>query len=107
MIEQIYPAEKSTKGKGETGNGKDLLVLRKAIFFLALSLFPCIFFLPVHAASGTGGAAFLDIPVGGGPAAMGSAYTALSNDAYAATWNPGGLAFLDSSQFSGQHLSYI
>src|SRR5258708_23176197 len=61
-----------------------------------------------HASSvGTEGAAFLDIPVGGGPAAMGASYTALANDAYAATWNPGGLGFLDSTQFSGQHLSYI
>src|SRR6266850_89122 len=59
------------------------------------------------ASSGTEGAAFLDIPVGGGPAAMGTAYTALANDAYAATYNPGGLGFLDSTQFSGQHLSYI
>jgi len=59
------------------------------------------------ASSGTEGAAFLDIPVGAGPAAMGSAYTALSNDAYAATYNPGGLGFLESTQFSGQHLSYL
>jgi hypothetical protein len=57
--------------------------------------------------SGTEGAAFLDIPVGGGPAAMGAAYTPLANDAYAATWNPGGLGFLESTQFSGQHLSYL
>jgi hypothetical protein len=61
----------------------------------------------VNASSGTEGAAFLDIPVGAGPAALGSAYTALSNDAYAATYNPGALGFLDSTQFSGQHLSYI
>jgi len=38
---------------------------------------------------------------------MGSAYTSLANDAYAATYNPGGLGFLESTQFSGQHLSYI
>src|SRR5258708_16164165 len=61
-----------------------------------------------HASSvGTEGAAFLDIPVGGGPAAMGASYTALANDAYAATYNPGGLGFLDSTQFSGQHLAYL
>src|SRR5258706_8326700 len=63
--------------------------------------------LPVFASSGTEGASFLDIPVGAGPAAMGSAYTALANDAYAATINPGGLGFLDSTQFAGQHLSYL
>src|ERR1700692_272675 len=60
-----------------------------------------------YASSGTEGAAFLDIPVGGGPAAMGSAYTALANDAYAATYNPGGLGVLASTQVSGQHLSYL
>jgi hypothetical protein len=63
--------------------------------------------MPLHASSGTEGAAFLDIPVGAGPAAMGAAYTALANDAYAATYNPAGLGFLNSTQFSGQHLSYI
>jgi hypothetical protein len=63
--------------------------------------------LPLQASSGTEGAAFLDIPVGAGPAAMGGAYTALAKDAYAATYNPAGLGFLESLQFSGQHLSYI
>jgi len=74
---------------------------------LAFSFFLFSASLPSFASSGTEGAAFLDIPVGGGPAAMGSAYTALSNDAYAATVNPGGLGFLESTQFSGQHLSYL
>jgi hypothetical protein len=57
--------------------------------------------------SGTESAAFLDIPVGAGPASMGSAYTALAQDAYAPTVNPAGLGFLTSTQFSGQHLAYI
>ena len=60
-----------------------------------------------YASSGTEGAAFLDIPVGAGPAALGASYTALANDAYAATYNPAGLGFLPSTQFSGQHLSYL
>ena len=63
--------------------------------------------LPARASSGTETAAFLDIPVGAGPAALGAAYSALANDAYAPTWNPGGLGFLPSTQFSGQHLSYV
>ena len=63
--------------------------------------------LVVWASSGTEGAAFLDIPVGAGPAAMGAAYSALAEDAYAPTLNPAGLAFLDSSQFAGQHLAYV
>jgi uncharacterized protein UPF0164 len=80
----------------------DLAVLLAFSFFLFSSP-------SAYAASGSGteGAAFLDIPVGGAPAALGSAYTALSNDAYAATYNPAGLGFLESTQFSGQHLSYL
>jgi hypothetical protein len=61
----------------------------------------------VYAGSGTEAAAFLDIPVGAGPAAMGSAYTALADNAYASVWNPGALGFVDSPQFAGQHLSYL
>src|ERR1700682_3163717 len=60
-----------------------------------------------RAASGTEGAAFLDIPVGAGPASLGSAYSALATDAYAPVWNPGGLGFLDSTQVAAQHLSYL
>jgi hypothetical protein len=62
---------------------------------------------PSYASSGTEGASFLDIPVGAGPAAMGGAYSALADDAYAPTWNPGGLGLLDSTQLSGQHVSYL
>ncbi len=86
--------------------------LRKS-FKLAWSLFLIFTFwilsseLYVFASSGTEGASFLDIPVGAGPAAMGAAYSALANDAYASTLNPGGLGFLPSTQFAGQHLSYI
>jgi hypothetical protein len=64
--------------------------------------------VPAHAAaSGTEGAAFLDIPVGAGPAALGSAYSALASDAYAPVLNPAGLGFLSSTQIAGQHLSYL
>jgi hypothetical protein len=61
----------------------------------------------VWSASGTEGASFLDIPVGGAPAALGSAYTAQANDAYAPVWNPAGLGFLHSVEFTGMHLDYI
>jgi len=61
----------------------------------------------LHAAAGTEAAAFLDIPVGAGPAAMGSAYTALANDAYASVYNPAGLGFLPETQVAAQHLSYL
>jgi hypothetical protein len=56
---------------------------------------------------GSEGAAFLEIPVGAGPAAMGAAYSALANDAYAPTWNPAGLGFLAGPQIAGQHLAYL
>jgi len=63
--------------------------------------------LQAKASSGTEGASFLDIPVGAGPASLGSAYTALAKDAYAPTWNPGGLGFVDGIGFAAQHLSYL
>jgi hypothetical protein len=61
----------------------------------------------VYAGAGTDGAAFLMIPIGAEPAAMGGAYTALASDAYAPVWNPSGLGNIKSVQIAGQHLSYI
>ena len=61
----------------------------------------------LYASSGTEGAAFLDILVGAGPAALGSAYTALAHDAYAPVYNPAGLGFLQGTQVAAQHLSYL
>lgn len=61
----------------------------------------------VSADSGSEGASFLDIPVGGRPTALGNAYSALSADAYAPVANPAGLGFLPSTQFAAMHLSYL
>ncbi len=61
----------------------------------------------VRASVGTEGASFLDIPVGAGPAAMGSAYTALATNAYAPTWNPGAMGFVTGNEMAFQHLSYL
>jgi hypothetical protein len=61
----------------------------------------------LHAAPGREGAAFLDIPIGGAPSAMGSAYSALATDAYAPVLNPAGLGFVESTQFAGHHISYL
>jgi hypothetical protein len=58
-------------------------------------------------AAGTEAASFLDIPVGAGPAALGSAYTALATNAFAPVWNPAGLAQAPGTTFAGQHLSYL
>src|ERR1700690_4420977 len=60
-----------------------------------------------QASSGTEGASFLDIPVGAGPASLGSAYAALASDAYAPVYNPAGLGFLKGTELAGQHLSYL
>jgi len=59
------------------------------------------------ASAGTEGASFLDIPVGAGPAAMGSAYTALATNAYAPTWNAGAMGFVSGHEVAFQHLSYL
>jgi hypothetical protein len=45
--------------------------------------------------------------VGARPAALGSAYSALANDAYAPAYNPGALGFLLSDEISAMHLSYL
>jgi hypothetical protein len=63
--------------------------------------------VPAFAGAGTEGASFLDIPVGAGPAALGSAYTALATNAYAPVWNPAGLGMLSGNEMAGQHLSYL
>jgi len=57
-------------------------------------------------ASGTEGASFLDIPVGGRPAALAGAYSALAEDAYAPVWNAAGLGSLPSAQVSAMHAVY-
>ncbi len=61
----------------------------------------------LNAAAGTDTASFLSIPVGAGPAALGSAYSALATDAYAPTWNPAGMPWASHTEFSGQHVSYL
>ena len=61
----------------------------------------------LYASTGTEGASFLDIPVGAGPAALGSAYSAAATDAYAPIYNPAGLGFVAHPEIAGQHLSYL
>ena len=59
------------------------------------------------AGAGPQAAEFLTIPVGGRPAALGGAYSALANDPYAPTYNPGALGFLTATEISGHHLAYL
>lgn len=79
--------------------------LKKALRWGVVILFS--FQIPIHAASGTEGASFLNILVGAEPAALGGAYSALASNAYAPTWNPGGLGALETTQVAAQHLSYL
>lgn len=72
-----------------------------------LVILPFLAIRPIFAASGTEAAAFLDIPVGAAPAAMGAAYTAFARDAYAPVWNAAGLGELPRTQFAAQHLSFL
>jgi hypothetical protein len=76
---------------------------------ITLCLTACFALTPSlsRASAGSEGAAFLNIPVGAGPAALGSAYSALATDAYAPVFNPGGLGFLSATELSGQHLVYL
>jgi len=62
--------------------------MRKMYFIVILLLLPAVIF-----ASGTKGAAFLKIPAGSRPIALGEAYTALATDINSIYWNPGGLVY--------------
>lgn len=78
---------------------------RSGFFWLGLIAAGLLFASGAKAA-GTAGADFLSIPVGGRAAAMGGAYSALAEDAFAPVWNPAGLAGLSSPQLGATHLSY-
>src|SRR5438552_3530946 len=80
------------------------LMPRRIFLLLTLLLSPIS---GIDAFTGTEGAGFLELPVGARPAAMGSAYSMLAEDAYAPTWNAAGLAFLDGPQLAGMHMIYL
>ena len=72
--------------------------------FLALALL--LLAVPAAAVSntaGTSGAQFLKLGSGARAAAMGDAFTAIADDAFAAYYNPAGLARLARPQFGGAH----
>lgn len=56
---------------------------------------------------GTSGAQFLKIGPSARAAAMGEAYTALCEDAYAVYYNPAGLGFLKDTQAAAMHNAYF
>jgi len=55
---------------------------------------------------GTIGAQFLKIGIGARATAMGSAFTAVSDDASAVYWNPAGIALLKERSLSFNHISW-
>lgn len=79
---------------------------RRRVFFWMIAGALASQINPALQAAGADGASFLNIPVGGRPAALGGAYSALAADAYAPVWNPAGLAALPAAQLAGMHLDY-
>lgn len=53
------------------------------------------------------GFSFLKIGVGARPIGLGSAYTAIANDATSLYWNPAGLASLHKKEFSAMHGEWL
>lgn len=68
-----------------------------------------LFWGPGFAAAGSGaeGAAFLDIPAGARPAALGGAYSALAADGFAPIWNPAGLGAIEAKRLALTHLDHL
>lgn len=58
-------------------------------------------------AAGTAGSEFLNLDVDARGMAMGGAYSALTNDAYAMFWNPAGLALVPRASLGAMHNEYV
>lgn len=58
-------------------------------------------------AAGTAGSEFLNLDVDARGMAMGGAYSALTNDAYAMFWNPAGLAVVPRASLGAMHNEYL
>jgi hypothetical protein len=69
-------------------------------------LWPCRA-LALNGEAGTSGAQFLKIGAGARASGMAESFAAVADDAYAAYYNPAGLASLKGSQFAGAHTSYF
>lgn len=79
--------------------------MRKVIAMSMLSLMTASAALADQ--DGTSTAAFLRISQGARAAGMGGAFTAVADDAYAASWNPAGLAQISRQQLAVNHLQFI
>ena len=69
-----------------------------------------LIFIPLVLNAGSvsqAGVLFLKIPVGARASGMGDAYTAVSDDALAAWWNPAGLAFVQRSEIEYMYSKWL
>jgi hypothetical protein len=62
---------------------------------------------PAHAAAGSTGATFLELGIGPRAAALGNAYTALSDDVYGMYFNPSGIATIERQEMGFAHNTLI
>ncbi len=74
------------------------------VIVLAISTTPCV---NAQSKVGTTAVPFLGISIAPRAAAMGSAYTAMSNDVTAMYYNPGGLSRFSKSQFLVAHTDWL
>jgi hypothetical protein len=84
-------------------------ITRLLVLCLAVTVMSAGHLMAVTSAPGAGTAAvpFLKIAQGARPAAMGDAFTAISNDANAAFWNPAGLTQVEHPQITGMYDMYF
>jgi hypothetical protein len=103
-IDAYNPRNKTTHEEEADRMGERGLRVRGRLAFILWSLGVAS---AQAAGAGTSAASFLSIPIGGRPAALGGAYSALATDAYATVLNPAGLGALSSPQLAAMHLDYV
>ena len=83
-------------------------MLKKTVLTVLIFIMTAVFFRELAAASsGSSGAEFLKIPAGTRPAAMGNAYSALSDDVSGALWNPAGISGITKKEISALHTIWL
>ncbi|MFH1783635.1 MAG: PorV/PorQ family protein [bacterium] len=83
--------------------------MKKVSKYLIMTLL-CVVLVPgivLASGEGTTGAQFLKIGSGARAVGMGGAFVALSDDASAIFWNPGGLGALYAKEFSAMHIEWL
>jgi long-subunit fatty acid transport protein len=80
--------------------------MKRNLALILIILLPVIL-IAQNENAGTSGFTFLKVNYSARAAAMGNAYTGLSNDADAVFFNPAGLVQIDSPQASITYMSYL